>query len=276
MRKSSPQAPSPTVPPPPDPAAADGPDESTAAAPAADMYARWRITWRLPPWLAANPALAFTLGYLLLTVIGVAYTWALYRRFGVNVLDYAETTDFLVAVAREPLVILAVLAPIPVYMLYMSATARTSRWLRRRWKRFDRWSVEAERRYTARPTPMVPATKALFIAVYAFLFITLQSGWQAARLRRDDARQVAVEFKTGSWREGESTWTGTVIGTTTRFVFIYDREHWRVEAVPLDAVARLRFAPRVPRYLRDEVTLPDAAGAAPAGAGSATGAAPRP
>jgi hypothetical protein len=37
--------------------------------------------------------MAVSLLYLQVTTVGVIYSWALFRRFGVNVFDYAETND---------------------------------------------------------------------------------------------------------------------------------------------------------------------------------------
>ena len=39
---------------------------------------------------------------MLVTFIGVIYSWRLYSLFGVNVFDFAEANDFLLAALKEP------------------------------------------------------------------------------------------------------------------------------------------------------------------------------
>ncbi|MBC8140772.1 MAG: hypothetical protein H7Y38_04960, partial [Armatimonadetes bacterium] len=50
--------------------------------------------------LRKDPALSFTLAYLFLTAIGIAYDWWFFLYFGVNVLEYADFSDFLLAAVR--------------------------------------------------------------------------------------------------------------------------------------------------------------------------------
>ena len=55
--------------------------------------------------LREQPALFLSLGYVFLTFVGMVYEWLLFQRFGVNVLDYADVGDFLLAAVREPTVV---------------------------------------------------------------------------------------------------------------------------------------------------------------------------
>jgi hypothetical protein len=235
---------------------------SSSAAPAlppsvADRYAAMRLTFGMPDWLRTHPALAITLGYLLLTVVGLAYTWALFRRFGVDVLTYADTADFLMVVAREPLVMVVVLLPVPVYMAYMALTVRISEWARRRSKRLQRSLERSDTWWWSNSPGAVFAMKALFLATYALLFVLLYSVYQANRIRSPEARTVRVELKADAARNGTREWTAPIVGTTSRFVFLYDRETRRVEALPVDVITRIVFPPR--RRLGEAVEKPASA-----------------
>lgn len=67
------------------------------------------------PWVRRlvqdHPGTLLTVLYLVLTSVGLVYTFAYYARFHVNVLDYADTSDFLLAALREPLAIVLALLP---------------------------------------------------------------------------------------------------------------------------------------------------------------------
>lgn len=198
-----------------------------------------------PPWLRANPGLGLTLAYLVLSAVGVAYSWAFYRNLGVNFLDFAETTDFVIAVIREPLPVLLVALSLPFYMFYGAAMVRGVRFLRRVSPPVERWAQRAEAKpRAAYSSAMVVISQLLFIGVYALLFVMIYSRYQAGRIRAGDFRPVTVEFKADALRDQGATWSGALVGTTTRFIFLYDRPSNRVEVVPLESVARLRLPPR--------------------------------
>ena len=198
-----------------------------------------------PPWLRANPGLGLTLAYLILSAVGVAYSWAFYRNLGVNFLDFAETTDFVIAVIREPLPVLLVALSLPFYMFYGAAMVRGVRFLRRVSPPVERWAQRAEAKpRAAYSSAMVVTSQLLFIGVYALLFVMIYSRYQAGKIRAGDFRPVTVDFKADALRDQGATWSGALVGTTTRFIFLYDRPSNRVEVVPLESVARLRLPPR--------------------------------
>src|SRR3712207_3186360 len=51
-----------------------------------------------------HPAIALSLVYLQVTTVGVVYSWWLFWRFDINIFDYAETNDFLLAAFKDPIV----------------------------------------------------------------------------------------------------------------------------------------------------------------------------
>lgn len=199
----------------------------------------------VPDWLRANPGLGLTLAYLILNAVGVACSWAFYRNLGVNFLDFAETTDFVIAVIREPLPVLLVVLSLPFYMFYGAAMVRLFRFLRRVWLGFARWAQRAEAKpRAAYSSATVVTSQNLFIGIYALLFVMIYSRYQAGKIRAGGFQPVTEEFKAEALRDNAATWSGALVGTTTRFLFFYDIAAKRVEVVPLDAVARLRLPPR--------------------------------
>jgi len=53
-------------------------------------------------YLSANPSLVLTIGYIYLTTFGLTYKWSLYYSFEVNLFEYAEAGDFLLAGLEQP------------------------------------------------------------------------------------------------------------------------------------------------------------------------------
>jgi hypothetical protein len=55
----------------------------------------------------ANPTVVLSLLYLYVTAIGMLYSAVLYGRFGINVFDYSEIADFLLAAFKNPVALLS-------------------------------------------------------------------------------------------------------------------------------------------------------------------------
>lgn len=202
----------------------------------------WRPRLRVPRWLQDNPGLVFTALYLALSVVGLLYQFLFFRRFRLNVLEFSDATDFLMVVVREPLTIAMASLGLFFYWGYMWSTLRVMEWYYRRWpkSRKDPAKLAASREKARK---MVPSAQAMFIATYALLFTMLYSTWQAKRARQGDFPKVTVHFKVDA-AGPTSPFEATLLGTTSRFVFIYRSETKRAEALPFDAIAQLSWDAR--------------------------------
>lgn len=90
---------------------------------------------------------------------------------------------------------------------------------------------------------MAPYVQAGFVLVYAMLFVLLYSAYQANRVRAGDFPKVTVEYKVDADSVRDPV-TATLLGTTSRFLFVYRPETRRAEAIPFDAIARLSWDAR--------------------------------
>lgn len=201
-----------------------------------------------PLWLRENPGLFLSGIYVAASIIGVLYHFLFFRRFGVNVLEFSEASDFLMVVVREPLTVALALLGVPFYLVYGVLTAPLSRWSRRRFASL-RSTPEKRRKMHERMRPWWPLLQGGFICIYAILFVMVYSTWRAKQIRAGDFRQVVVEYKTDSPRpDGSLRVEGLgLLGTASRFVFLYDRANRRTEVVPLDSISRLVWDARTRR-----------------------------
>jgi hypothetical protein len=228
---------------------------SPTADPAAELAAldreeqelmRLQLAW--PAWLRDNPGLSLTMLYLFASVVGMVFHYLLLKRFGFNVLDFSETSDFLMVVAREPLTVALALLGVPFYVFYMKATTGVSRWAKKKaaWLHSTpekrRKTLEGVRRWRT-------LIQVLFIGVWAFVFVQYYSLWRSRQIRAGEFRAVAVHFKTDSPRaDGKLTAEGlALLGTTSRYVFLYDPATKQAEVAPLDSIARLVWDARTRR-----------------------------
>jgi uncharacterized membrane protein len=173
-----------------------------------------------------HPALIVSAFYVAASVIGMFYSWAYLRWFGINVFNYAQISDFLLASLKEPftwgLVIIAV-----VLVLIDNASSRrverktTAKWLA--------WYGSPKYRFMN--NFVVILVVLLFLYAYAFA--------QARDTRDGDGKYVDVMFADS----GAAT-TALLLGTTGQFVFLYSEDTERVDIHPIENIHSISF--RVP------------------------------
>jgi len=232
---------------------------------AAEPYRPWIV--RL---LARHPGGLVTGVYLALTAIGVAYGFFYYIQFRVNMLDYAQTGDFLVAALREPVAIFYSTLPVP--LLWLAAAFR--RWLRRKSAWYDAYSARYERKWKVGPRYW-DVVNTLLVAMYAMLFVIKYAEHEARVMREGTRKQVRVRLLSDAGTPlAAAGRTATLIGSTSGYLFLYDRATDSTYVVPVSNVAHVavRSTPRPRR--RSLFGGPVEAPAASAGPASASRPAP--
>lgn len=182
--------------------------------------------------LRDEPGLALSLGYLALTVIGLTYQWALLRRFGANVLDWAEFSDFVFASIREPLVILLSL---PACFLVVGIRNREKKLLEK---------PEYAARYEKHPWQhtLSLVCSILMIPLYFFGFASFFAGSVASRIKAGQGQRVTLEYNTNVPGAKPALPTDTKplwIGATSRAIFLYDDQKKETLIIPQGSIARI-------------------------------------
>ena len=220
----------------------DVPETPAGEPRAAPVSAPWRWTEHI--------GTGFTIGYLALILIGIFHNGVLLFRFRVNVLDYAEPSDFLLAPLRDPLVILATALPILAIYLYLRgaqrwserlAAKRAAQGLPRRW-----WHGDPER-YRRLRLP----TWGLIFGLWVTASSLHYEKWAADRLMSGHGPRVRVELTTGQIEAGSVARPVMLIGATGRFLFLYRTEDRQTVIVPTENVLRIlperKAGPLIPR-----------------------------
>ncbi len=211
------------------------PPPSAAPAPIRQTAAVSEVVATTPPsvWsrlLREHPTLVLTAVYLALTIIGLAYDFLFFLHFRIQILEFAQTSDYLLAAIRSPSVILLSLAPIPLVVLARAL----DRWLRRRIPAYDR----AYRRYSlsAGRSQLTRVLRVVFVLVYALAFIMWRAGREADAIKSGRRRPVQVQLEGAP---GGATETLYLLGASGSMAFFYDRQTTRTIVVPVDRIVRL-------------------------------------
>lgn len=201
----------------------------------ATAAARWRR------WFAIEHlGLAITMAYLALAGLGMLHRALVFLRFRINVLDYAEPSDFLMAALRDPLIVLVCVAPIPVVALYY----RGATWLRGRLPANHvltggRRAEEFHRRHRS-------TLFGITVALWALAASLHYAKRVATDLREGKGRRVQIELLSGDARLPGDTTTLLLLGTTQKYVFLYNPTRQVSSVIPVSNVAQLWYDGRRP------------------------------
>jgi hypothetical protein len=168
--------------------------------------------------LVEHPALLVSGIYFAASLIGLVYSWAFLRAFDINVFRYAEISDFLLASLKQPFTwFLAILAVI----LVAFDNAMSLRVQRRRPSRFFRWyGCERYRQVNY-------LASVLLVVVFLLFYATAKE-----REIRDGEGEVVSVYLTDASPPKQLV----MLGTTARFVFLYDQVAERVDIHPNESI----------------------------------------
>ena len=185
-------------------------------------------------WLRSeNVGLMLTLGYIFLAALGMFHRALVFLMFRINVFDYAEPSDFLLAALRDPLIILVCVAPIPVLAGYYRLAYAIQRRTKSKWLRGSERHQALAQRYRR---PLYAFTVMLWA-----LAASLHYAVSVSRdLRAGEGRKVRVELIAGPGSSAIDTVPHLLLGTTQKFLFLYDAPSQVTSVIPISNIARLR------------------------------------
>jgi hypothetical protein len=176
--------------------------------------------------------------YLALTAVGVMYDVFYYAFFRVDILDYAQTGDFLVAALREPLAIIYCVLPVAIVWL----AARIRRWARRKSAWYDAYAARYEKKWRI-GARWLDVMNTAFVLVYALMFVIVYATYEARVVKRVGAKQVRVRLLSDAGTPLQATGrTATMIGSTSAYLFLYDRAADSTWVVPVSNVAHVALS----------------------------------
>jgi len=188
--------------------------------------------------IAHHLGMALTLGYVLLSVVGVVFETLLLRAFGTDFLTYAEPEDFLMAGLRHPVV----LGFVVLSVCCMGVGLCIVMIARRASKRYDEWKTKGENipvRKWIRRCGMVGG--ALY---YFYMFTAIYARHEAEGVRRGEETPCRLTFVQGITSAETGPLEGYVVATTGRYLFFYDRAGASMQVIPTAAVRQLQMPAR--------------------------------
>ena len=173
--------------------------------------------------LRQHPALLVSAVYVSASVIGMLFSWDFFRLFGINVFNYAQIGDFLLASLKEPITWVIVIVSVLLTTVDNMMSRRVGRSGKRR---FLKW-------YGSKRYRLLNYIGAVVLIV---IFTHLYALAKKDRVLAGGGRMVNVQLT-------ESTAKNQVVllGTTGSFIFLYDPLLQEVAVHPHENVYSISF-----------------------------------
>ncbi len=181
---------------------------------------------------ARHPALVLTLAYAAVSITGLLFSWTLFREFNVNIFNYMEVGDFMLAALREPLTFLLSAGAIVCYWAVYQLGQAEVRWTSARQNKGRLFAGYA------RISKFINSSVSVAIVgvvLYVYLFLALYSQWKSDEIRAGRTALVTVDLNEASSAIGGQPMV--LLGGTSRFIFLYDRTSGDTFIVPYENVA---------------------------------------
>jgi hypothetical protein len=164
-----------------------------------------------------NPTLVSSLLYLYVTGTGILYSFILYRQFRINIFDYSEIGDFLLAGLRNPLALLFVAFQVGLLLLLITITnPQPSR-------RTVRSSDETSARDVRRMTTLFVLLIIIGAGIGSIGLPILSAGRVAQAIKDGGQTSVEVRYSSSTDAADQVTKPGLeLIGATQKVVFFYE------------------------------------------------------
>lgn len=192
-------------------------------------------------WWTDHLGTAITVGYLGLVAVGMLHTFFRYRRFGINVLDFADPSDFLLAPIRDPLVIAATVIPGALigWLIEVITRVGTAARKRRRAAGIPIAWWETKEKNLPRLGRMNRVLQLTAMTLWVIAGSLRYQQINADRMMAGEGTRISAVLANGDTVEGSSRRPVMLIGATSRYVFLFRTEDWRTVIVPIDNVQRL-------------------------------------
>lgn len=171
--------------------------------------------------LAEQPAFLVSVLYVFASVIGLFYSWSFLRPFGINMLQYAELSDFLLASIKEPLTWALVLFSVVLVQLDNAMSRGVQA---RKPGRLLRWY--GSDRYRKLNYPVFVLLAAALLFAYADMKV-------------QDVLDGEAEVYEVKLADDSSPEPRVLLGTTVNFIFLYAPQSGRVSIHPNESVLSL-------------------------------------
>ena len=160
-------------------------------------------------------------GYVLMVAIGMLYNYFRYEPFGINIFEYADVLDFLIAPFEDILILLITLVALLIpYLLF-----RLDVWYQRRFPRSYHWLAAGQSR-----KPWYNRFRSVMMVSFLFYALVIGAMAYGSNIERNIHEEPLVTFFYSDGTEENVR----LIGKTHEVYFVHTLDH-ATQVVPITA-----------------------------------------
>jgi hypothetical protein len=173
-----------------------------------------------------HPTMLLTFCYFIITIIGVLYSYFFYKEFGINIIKFADLSDFLLASILEPksVVIFISLIVISSILYWLDLLLR---------KKYKGYGTFIETKFKSKYTDPIGYT--LILVFYTTVLVQHIAILNAEEVKVGKTDDFLVRISDPGTHQVEKKLA--LLGSSSRYVYLFDNERSEAQVIPVENVS---------------------------------------
>jgi hypothetical protein len=186
------------------------------------MNEQVRLTFR------EHPTMILTFCYFIITIIGVLYSYFFYKEFNINIIKFADLSDFLLASILEPKSIIIFISLIIITSLYYWFEI----FLRKKYKFFGNFmNKRLKSKYTD------PIGYLFIMVVCTTILVQHLAIRNAIQIKSGNSDDFLVRISDPGNHQVEENLA--LLGSSSRYLYFYNNDKSEIQVIPVENVSFL-------------------------------------
>jgi len=173
-----------------------------------------------------HPTMLLTFCYFIITIIGVLYSYFFYKEFGINIIKFADLSDFLLASILEPKSVMIFISLIITTLLFYWLDL----FLRKKYKGYGNF---VENKFKSKYTD--PIGYVLILVFYTTVLVEHVAIRNATAVKSGTTDDFLVRISDPGEHQVEKTLS--LLGSSSRYVYLFDSEQSESQVIPVENVS---------------------------------------
>lgn len=173
-----------------------------------------------------HPTIVLTFCYFIITIIGVLYSYFFYREFDINIIKFADFSDFLLASILEPKSILVFISLI--------LTASIFYWIDNLFRnKYKSYGDFVEKKFKSKYTD--PISYFIILVFYTTFLVQHLAVNNADQVKAGNTDDFFVRISDPGTHQAEQTLA--LLGSSSRYTYFYNSDKHEAQVIPVDNVS---------------------------------------
>jgi len=173
-----------------------------------------------------HPTMLLTFCYFIITIIGVLYSYFFYKEFGINIIKFADLSDFLLASILEPksVMIFISLIVVTLFFYWLDLVLR---------KKYKGYGNLVEKKFKSKYTD--PIGYFIILVFYTTVLVQHIAIRNANEIKSGKTDEFLVRIADPGEHQVEKNFS--LLGSSSRFVYLFDNTASETQVIPVENVS---------------------------------------